>query len=63
MGSASMTGIGSSGMDENDIRGLLVRHWAASDSNDFDVEHASCRDDALLEYPQSGERSASLISV
>ena len=50
-------------MDENDIRGLLVRHWAASDSNDFDVEHASCRDDALLEYPQSGERSASLISV
>lgn len=43
-------------MDENRIREALDRHWAASDANDFDVEHDIYRDDAVLEYPQSGER-------
>src|ERR1700732_2110977 len=43
-------------MDENDIRKALDRHWAASDANDFDVEHDIYREDAVLEYPQSGER-------
>ena len=43
-------------MDENAIREALTRHWAASDANDFDVEHDIYREDALLEYPQSGER-------
>ena len=43
-------------MDENEIREALDRHWAASDSNDFEVEHDIYRDDAVLEYPQSGER-------
>jgi SnoaL-like protein len=43
-------------MDENQIRAALDRHWAASDANDFDVEHDIYRDDAVLEYPQSGER-------
>ena len=43
-------------MDENEIREALNRHWAASDANDFDVEHDIYREDALLEYPQSGER-------
>src|SRR4029077_15973996 len=43
-------------MDENGIREALSRHWAASDANDFDVEHEIYREDALLEYPQSGER-------
>ena len=43
-------------MDENDIREALNRHWAASDANDFDVEHDIYREDAVLEYPQSGER-------
>jgi SnoaL-like domain len=43
-------------MDENDIRGALNRHWAASDVNDFEVEHDIYRDDAVLEYPQSRER-------
>src|SRR4051794_41402056 len=47
---------GSSRMDENEIREALDRHWAASDANDFDVEHDIYREDALLEYPQSGER-------
>ena len=43
-------------MDEAAIRTALDRHWAASDANDFDVEHDIYRDDALLDYPQSGER-------
>jgi ketosteroid isomerase-like protein len=43
-------------MDENEIREALNRHWAASDANDFDVEHDIYRDDAVLEYPQSRER-------
>jgi hypothetical protein len=43
-------------MNENEIRAALNRHWAASDANDFDVEHDIYRDDAILEYPQSGER-------
>ena len=44
-------------MDENEIREALHRHWAASDASDFDAEHDIYRDDALLEYPQSGERN------
>ncbi|HYP57856.1 MAG TPA: nuclear transport factor 2 family protein, partial [Beijerinckia sp.] len=34
----------------------LNRHWAASDANEFEVEHDIYREDAVLEYPQSGER-------
>ena len=47
---------GSRTMGEQEIREALNRHWAASDANDFDVEHDIYRDDAILEYPQSGER-------
>jgi SnoaL-like domain len=47
---------GSGRMDEHGIRDALDRHWAASDASDFDVEHEIYRDDAVLEYPQSGER-------
>lgn len=43
-------------MDDRDIRAALDRHWAASDANDFDVEHQIYREDAILDYPQSGER-------
>jgi hypothetical protein len=43
-------------VDEIEIREALNRHWAASDAGDFDVEHDIYREDALLEYPQSGER-------
>jgi hypothetical protein len=42
--------------DEANIRAALDRHWAASDANDFETEHDIYRDDAVLEYPQSGER-------
>jgi hypothetical protein len=43
-------------MADNEIREALNRHWAAADANDFDGEHDIYRDDAVLEYPQSGER-------
>jgi len=43
-------------MYEAQTRAALIRHWAASDANDFDVEHDIYGDDAVLEYPQSGER-------
>jgi hypothetical protein len=43
-------------MDDRSIRLALERHWQASDANDFDVEHEIYREDALLDYPQSGER-------
>ncbi len=41
-------------MDDLEIRAALDRHWAASDADDFDGEHAIYRDDAILDYPQSG---------
>lgn len=43
-------------MNDQTVRLALERHWAASDAGDFDHEHEIYRDDALLEYPQSGER-------
>jgi hypothetical protein len=41
---------------DSSIRAALERHWAASDANDFATEHQIYREDAVLEYPQSGER-------
>ena len=41
---------------EQDIRAALVKHWAASDVNDLAAEHQVYGDDAILDYPQSGER-------
>jgi len=43
-------------MESDKLREALARHWAASDVNDFDAEHEIYREDAVLEYPQSGER-------
>jgi len=43
-------------MDDREIRTALDLHWAASDASDFEVEHQIYREDAVLEYPQSGER-------
>jgi hypothetical protein len=39
------------------IRTILDQHWAASDANDFEAEHLIYHEDAVLEYPQSGERT------
>ncbi len=43
-------------MQDREIRAALERHWAASDANNFAVEHEIYREDAELHYPQSGER-------
>jgi SnoaL-like domain len=44
------------GVQDRQIRAALERHWAASNANDFVTEHEIYREDALLHYPQSGER-------
>ena len=43
-------------MDDKTVRAALQRHWEASDASDFEVEHEIYLDDAVLDYPQSGER-------
>ena len=47
---------GNDDMRDEDVRAALERHWAASDADDFDAEHAIYANDAILDYPQSGER-------
>ena len=42
-------------VQEKQIRAALDQHWAASNANDFETEHRIYLDDAVLEYPQSGE--------
>src|SRR5216110_3429453 len=37
-------------------RARLEQHWEASDRGDVDTEHAIYAPDAILDYPQSGER-------
>ena len=43
-------------MDDRTVRVALERHWDASDASDFRIEHEIYREDAVLYYPQSGER-------
>lgn len=43
-------------MADDNLRTALEAHWASSDVNDFDAEHRIYRVDAVLDYPQSGER-------
>jgi hypothetical protein len=42
--------------DDLGRRSMLERHWSAADRDDFAVEHEIYREDAVLDYPQSGER-------
>ena len=46
-----------SGVRDQEIRAALDQHLAASDANDFEAEHLIYREDAVLEYPQSSERT------
>jgi hypothetical protein len=46
-----------SGARDQVIRAALDQHWAASDANDFETEHLIYHEDAVLEYPQSAERT------
>ncbi len=44
-------------MDLDDQRRTSIEeHWHASERGDVDAEHAMYRADAILDYPQSGER-------
>ena len=44
-------------MRDQEIRSALDQHWAASDANDLEAEHSIYHEDAVLDYPQSGERT------
>ena len=48
---------------EEQIRAALEQHWAASDANDFEAEHRIYLDDAVLEYPKSGERTRGRFNI
>ena len=50
-------------MRDQEIRAALDEHWAASDANDFQTEHRIYREDAVLEYPQSGERTRGRLNI
>ncbi len=38
------------------IRAAIEEHWSASEAGNIEIEHAIYADDAILDYPQSGER-------
>jgi hypothetical protein len=39
-----------------DKRRAIEEHWAASEAGDSELEHRLYAEDAILDYPQSGER-------
>ena len=41
---------------DSEKRAALEEHWQASESGDTQAEHAVYCSDAILDYPQSGER-------
>jgi SnoaL-like domain len=43
-------------MPDEQFRAALTVHWQASASGDIDTEHDIYADDAVCDYPQSGER-------
>jgi hypothetical protein len=43
-------------MQEQEIRVALERHWTAAAAGDHDAEHDIYLDEAIVDYPQSGER-------
>jgi hypothetical protein len=43
-------------MQEEHIREAINRHWSASAAGELDAEHDIYGDDAICDYPQSGER-------
>ena len=53
----------SSTLRDQQIRTALDQHWTASDANDFATEHLIYHEDAVLEYPQSGERTRGRLHI
>jgi hypothetical protein len=45
------------------IRAAIEEHWRASEAGDIETEHAIYATDAVLEYPQSGERFRSRAKI
>jgi ketosteroid isomerase-like protein len=43
-------------MSDQENRAALEKHWEASRAGDQDAEHEIYADDAVVDYPQSGER-------
>ena len=41
---------------DSETKTAIMRHWQASDRGEIDAEHAIYAADAILDYPQSGER-------
>jgi hypothetical protein len=50
-------------MDDYGLKRALERHWTASDAGDFAVEHKIYHEDAILDYPQSGEQIRSRANI
>jgi SnoaL-like domain len=48
---------------EADVRTGIQRHWEASERGDIDAEHAIYAKDAILDYPQSGERFRGRVKI
>jgi hypothetical protein len=44
------------GLRMSAIRLAIEAHWRASEDGDVEAEHAVYAEDAILDYPQSGER-------
>ena len=42
--------------NDNGRRLAIEQHWAASEAGDVELEHRLYAEDAILDYPQSGER-------
>jgi hypothetical protein len=45
------------------VRARVVEHWRASERGDSPAEHAIYAEDAILDYPQSGERFRSRATI
>lgn len=43
-------------ISDSETRARIAEHWKASEIGDIDNEHAIYAADAILDYPQSGER-------
>ncbi|MFL9884135.1 nuclear transport factor 2 family protein [Paraburkholderia agricolaris] len=50
-------------MHEETVREALNAHWQASAAGDLDAEHDIYDDDAICDYPQSGERIVGRVNL
>ena len=48
---------------DTQTKAAIEEHWRASESGDSKTEHAIYAEDAILDYPQSGERFRSRATI